>query len=163
MKEVHTNIELIKLLINIVKFKTITFSEFTVKELYETLQLRSEVFVVEQDCVYQDIDFKDQKALHVLVYKNDKLVAYTRIFKPGDYFNEASIGRVVVHENERKYGYGHDLIKESIIAIEKQFNTATIHISAQRYLEKFYNTHGFVKSGDGYLEDGIPHIKMLIN
>ena len=146
-----------------VKFKKITFSEFTVKELYETLQLRSEVFVVEQDCVYQDIDFKDQKALHVLGYKNDKLVAYTRIFKPGDYFNEASIGRVVVQENERKYGYGHDLIKESIIAIEKQFNTATIHISAQRYLEKFYNTHGFVKSGDGYLEDGIPHIKMLIN
>ncbi|NQY27996.1 MAG: GNAT family N-acetyltransferase [Flavobacteriaceae bacterium] len=146
-----------------VKFKTITFSEFTVKELYETLQLRSEVFVVEQDCVYQDIDFKDQKALHVLGYKNDKLVAYTRIFKPGDYFNEASIGRVVVHENERKYGFGHDLIKESIIAIEKQFNTTTIHISAQTYLEKFYNTHGFVKSGDGYLEDGIPHIKMLIN
>jgi len=144
-------------------FKTITFSEFTVKELYETLQLRSEVFVVEQDCVYQDIDFKDQKALHVLGYKNDKLVAYTRIFKPGDYFKEASIGRVVVQENERKYGYGHDLIKESIVSVEKQFNTTTIHISAQTYLEKFYNAHGFIKSGEGYLEDGIPHIKMIIS
>jgi len=144
-------------------FKTITFSEFTVKELYETLQLRSEVFVVEQDCVYQDIDFKDQKALHVLGYKNEKLVAYTRIFKPGDYFKEASIGRVVVQESERKYGYGHDLIKESIIAVQKQFNTDVIHISAQTYLENFYNTHGFVQSGEGYLEDGIPHIKMLLN
>jgi len=146
-----------------VVFKTKTFSEFTTKELYDVLQLRSEVFVVEQDCVYQDIDFKDQKALHVLGYKNDKLVAYTRIFKAGDYFTEASIGRVVVQENERKYGYGHDLMKESIIAVEKQFKTKTIYISAQTYLEKFYNTHGFIKKGEGYLEDGIPHIKMVIN
>ena len=144
-------------------FKTIRFEEFTVKELYETLQLRSEVFVVEQDCVYQDIDFKDQKALHVLGYKNDKLVAYTRIFKSGDYFNEAaSIGRVVVQEDERKYGYGHDLIKESILSIKKHFNTSDIHISAQTYLEKFYNSHGFIKSGEDYLEDGIPHIKMIV-
>lgn len=146
-----------------VEFKTNTFSDFTVKQLYDVLQLRSEVFVVEQNCIYQDIDFKDQKALHVLGYKKDKLVAYTRIFKGGDYFKEASIGRVVVKENERKYGYGHDLIKESIAVIESQFNTTTIHISAQTYLEKFYNTHGFIKSGEGYLEDGIPHIKMVIN
>lgn len=144
-------------------WKTISFADFTVKELYEVLQLRSEVFVVEQDCVYQDIDFKDQKALHVLGYKNEKLVAYTRIFKPGDYFDEASIGRVVVQQNERKYGYGHDLIKESIKAIEIQMGTNTIHISAQTYLEKFYNTHGFTQTGEGYLEDGIPHIKMIKN
>jgi len=140
-----------------------SFTGFTVKELYEVLQLRSEVFVVEQDCVYQDIDFKDQKALHVLGYKNERLVAYTRIFKPGDYFDEASIGRVVVQQNERKYGYGHDLIKESINVIETQLGTNIIHISAQTYLEKFYNTHGFEQNGEGYLEDGIPHIKMIKN
>jgi len=144
-------------------WKTMPFTYFTVKELYEVLQLRSEVFVVEQDCVYQDIDFKDQKALHVLGYKNEKLVAYTRIFKPGDYFEEASIGRVVVEQNERKYGYGHDLMKKSINVIETQLGTNTIHISAQTYLEKFYNTHGFVQTGEGYLEDGIPHIKMIKN
>jgi len=144
-------------------WKTMPFTSFTVKELYEVLQLRSEVFVVEQDCVYQDIDFKDQKALHVLGYKNEKLVAYTRIFKPGDYFEEASIGRVVVEQNERKYGYGHDLMKKSINVIETQLGTNTIHISAQTYLEKFYNTHGFVQTGEGYLEDGIPHIKMIKN
>jgi len=154
---------LIKYHVNMIVFKTIPFSDFTVKELYETLQLRSEVFVVEQDCVYQDIDFKVQKALHVLGYKNDKVVAYTRIFKPGDYFEDASIGRVVVKKNERKYGYGHKLMKESIKAVEKQFNTTTIHISAQAYLEKFYNTHGFIKTGVGYLEDDIPHIKMVID
>jgi len=146
-----------------ITWKTMPFTDFTVKELYEVLQLRSEVFVVEQDCVYQDIDFKDQKALHVLGYKNEKLVAYTRVFKRGDYFDEASIGRVVVQQNERKYGYGHDLIKESINVIETQLGTSTIHISAQTYLEKFYSTHGFAKTGEGYLEDGIPHIKMIKN
>ena len=144
-------------------WKTMSFVDFTVNELYEVLQLRSEVFVVEQDCVYQDIDFKDQKALHVLGYKNEKLVAYTRIFKPGDYFDESSIGRVVVQQNERKYGYGHDLMKESISVIETQLGTNTIHISAQTYLEKFYNVHGFTQTGEGYLEDGIPHIKMIKN
>lgn len=144
-------------------FKTKLFTDFSVDELYEVLQLRSEVFVVEQDCVYQDIDYKDQKALHVLAYKNEKLVAYTRIFKAGDYFSEASIGRVVVAKNERKYGYGHDLMKESIKVVATEFNTDTIHISAQTYLEKFYNSHGFSQEGEGYLEDGIPHIKMTLN
>jgi ElaA protein len=144
-------------------WKRLSFEEFTINELYHVLQLRSEVFVVEQDCVYQDIDFKDQKALHILGYKNDKLVAYTRIFKAGDYLKEASIGRVLVKKDERKYGYGHDLMKESIVTILKEFKTSIIHISAQTYLEKFYNTHGFQQTGEGYLEDGIPHIKMIMN
>ena len=91
------------------KITTKTFKELTTDELYALLQLRSEVFVVEQDCVYQDIDYKDQKALHVLGFKNDKLVAYTRLFKPGDYFNYASIGRVIVAQNEREHKYGYDL------------------------------------------------------
>lgn len=143
------------------KFITKTFSELTTDELYAVLQLRSEVFVVEQDCVYQDLDFKDQKSLHVLGFKEDKIIAYTRIFKPGDYFTEASIGRVVVKDSERKYGYGHDLMKASIEAIRNHFNTSEITISAQVYLTKFYNSHGFNKVSDEYLEDGIPHIEML--
>jgi ElaA protein len=142
-------------------WKRLSFKEFTIHELYEVLQLRSEVFVVEQDCVYQDIDFKDQKAIHILGYKKEKLVTYSRVFKQRDYLEEASIGRVLVKENERKYGYGHDLMKESIATILKEFKTTIIHISAQTYLEKFYNSHGFSKVGNGYLEDGIPHIKMI--
>ena len=142
-------------------WKRLSFKEFTIHELYEVLQLRSEVFVVEQDCVYQDIDFKDQKAIHILGYKKEKLVTYSRVFKQRDYLEEASIGRVLVKENERKYGYGHDLMKESIATILKEFKTTIIHISAQTYLEKFYNFHGFSKVGNGYLEDGIPHIKMI--
>ncbi|GGI56244.1 GNAT family N-acetyltransferase [Winogradskyella haliclonae] len=136
------------------------FSELNTQELYDLLQLRSEVFVVEQDCVYQDIDGKDQRALHVLGYKNKNLVAYTRIFKPGDYFNEASIGRVVVAENQRQHKYGYDIMKASMKAIENHYNTEVILISAQVYLKRFYNNLGFFETGKTYLEDGIPHIKM---
>ena len=85
------------------EFTVKKFSQLTIDQLYSVLQLRSEVFVVEQDCVYQDIDYKDQKSLHVLGYKEEQLIAYTRIFQPGDYFKEASIGRVLVKENQRKY------------------------------------------------------------
>ncbi|MFN0728471.1 GNAT family N-acetyltransferase [Polaribacter gochangensis] len=139
------------------------FYQLSLDELYRILQLRSEIFVVEQDCVYQDLDFKDQKSLHVFGKKNNSIIAYTRIFKPGDYFKEASIGRVVVDAKERKFGYGHDLMKASIKAIQEQFNTSEITISAQVYLQKFYETHGFKKVGEEYLEDGIPHIEMLKN
>ena len=140
-----------------------TFNELTTDELYALLQLRSEVFVVEQNCVYQDIDFKDQKALHILGYKNQKLIAYTRIFKPGDYFEKASIGRVVVAKSERQHSYGQDIMKASINAIEQSFETREIHISAQKYLLKFYNSLGFEQVGDEYLEDGIPHVGMIRN
>ncbi|AZJ33019.1 MULTISPECIES: GNAT family N-acetyltransferase [Tenacibaculum] len=139
------------------------FQELTTSELYELLQLRSEVFVVEQDCVYQDIDGKDQKALHVIGVKEGKIVAYTRLFNSGEYFDTPSIGRVVVKETERKYGYGHDLIKASIKAIVDNYNETTITISAQTYLQKFYESHGFKQIGEGYLEDGIPHIRMVRN
>lgn len=138
-----------------------TFQELTTSELYELLQLRSEVFVVEQDCVYQDIDGKDVKALHVLGAKEGKIIAYTRLFNSGEYFDTPSIGRVVVKESERKYGYGHDLIKASIQAIVDNYNETTITISAQTYLQKFYESHGFKQVGEGYLEDGIPHIRMV--
>ena len=141
-------------------FQIKNFQELTTTELYTILQLRLEVFVVEQDCVYQDVDNKDQKSLHILGFKNDKIVAYTRIFKPGDYFKNASIGRVVVSASERKFGYGHDLMKASIKAVKTHFKVDKITISAQVYLKKFYESHHFIQVGDEYLEDGIPHIKM---
>jgi len=138
-----------------------TFKELTVSELYKILQLRSKVFVVEQDCVYQDIDGKDESALHILGIKEDKLVAYTRCFKPGDYFNEASIGRVVVEKSQRKYKFGYDIMNASIEAINNHYNTTLIKISAQCYLDKFYTNLGFNAIGNEYLEDGIPHIAMV--
>jgi ElaA protein len=143
------------------QIKVKTFQELSLNELYEVLALRSEVFVVEQDCVYQDIDGKDQKALHILGYKEGLLVAYTRCFNKGFYFEEASIGRVLVKEDHRKYGYGHDIFKASIKEVESRFNTKNIRISAQKYLTKFYESHNFKQTGEGYLEDGIPHISMI--
>lgn len=137
------------------------FNELSINELYELLRLRSEVFVVEQDCVYQDIDSKDQKAVHVLGYDNNKLVAYTRLFKPGDYFNESSIGRVVVREEARGSGAGYEIMNASITFINKVLKMLEIRISAQTYLKKFYNNLGFKEVGEEYLEDGIPHINMV--
>lgn len=143
------------------QIKIVTFEELSLNELYKVLQLRSEVFVVEQDCVYQDIDGKDQKALHVLGLVKDELVAYTRIFPPGFYFEEAAIGRVVVKEKFRKNSFGHEILKASVKAIEEKIHTGRIKLSAQTYLTSFYESHGFHQIGEGYLEDGIPHIAMI--
>jgi ElaA protein len=145
------------------QIKVKTFQELSLDELYEVLALRSEVFVVEQDCVYQDIDGKDKKALHILGYKENQLVAYTRCFDKGMYFEEASIGRVIVKADQRKYGYGHVILEASIKEIKNRFNTTTIKLSAQKYLTKFYESHDFKQFGEGYLEDGIPHIAMMKN
>ncbi len=144
-----------------IDIKIKTFKELTTQELYKLLQLRSEIFVVEQDCVYQDIDGKDQKALHVIGFKNQKMIAYTRIFKPGDYFEFASIGRVLVDKKHRQFKYGYDIMHASIDAIKSNYNTSQIKISAQCYLKRFYGNLGFEEVGETYLEDGIPHIGML--
>ena len=144
-----------------VTFKT--FSELTTKELYQILQLRSEVFVVEQNCVYQDIDGKDEKAIHIIGVVQNKIVAYTRCFKPDEYFKEASIGRVVVKKTERKLKRGNQIMIHSIKAIETLYQTKTIIISAQSHLKFFYNNFGFYSVGNEYLEDGIPHIEMIKN
>ncbi|GGX19840.1 GNAT family N-acetyltransferase [Aquimarina muelleri] len=144
-----------------IKFEVKRFDELSIAELYKILRLRAEIFVVEQDCVYQDMDNKDQKALHVIGNKNGEIITYTRIFDGGDYFETSSIGRVLVAKKERKYGYGHDLIKQSISAIETYFKTKKIKISAQTHLQNFYKSHGFIKIGEEYLEDGIPHIVMI--
>jgi ElaA protein len=136
------------------------FEALSLLDLYSVLQLRSEVFVVEQNCVYQDIDGKDEKALHVIGEFNGETVAYCRLFKSGDYFDQASIGRVIVKENFRDKKWGHDLIKEAINAVQSHFGESLITISAQLYLKKFYESHGFVQTSEEYLEDGIPHIEM---
>jgi ElaA protein len=141
--------------------KTKYFNELTITELYSLLQLRSEVFVVEQDCAYQDLDGKDKQALHVLGVKNNTIVAYTRVFKPGDYFNEASIGRVVVAHNERQHEYGYEIMNASLKAIKDFYKENKIKLSAQTYLKQFYNKLGFTEEGEEYLEDGIPHIVMV--
>ncbi|EFA82130.1 hypothetical protein PPL_05035 [Heterostelium album PN500] len=141
-------------------WKVSRFEELTIKELYGILYLRCKVFVLEQNCPYLDTDYKDQKALHLHGYVGDELVAYSRIFKGGDYFDQASIGRVIVAEEHRKYGYGHDLISRAINVIETVLNEKTIVISAQAYLQKFYEAHSFVTTSETYLEDGIPHISM---
>lgn len=138
------------------------FSELSTRQIYDVLQLRSEVFVVEQDCVYQDIDGHDEKAYHVLFYDEGILVAYSRILPPGTYFEELSIGRVIVKETHRSQKLGHVLMKSSIEFSLKTFPKSIIKISAQQYLIQFYESHGFVISGEGYLEDGIPHIGMKL-
>jgi ElaA protein len=156
-----------------IHFEIKEFKDLTNTQLYDLLQLRAEVFVVEQDCVYQDVDGKDQKAMHVLGYENDHLAAYTRVFKAGDYFDMASIGRVVVSPKSRGLDYGKEVMKVSMKYLFEQLkNTKSIafsrvvpaiKISAQCYLKKFYNDLGFVETGKEYLEDGIPHMEMIAN
>ena len=138
-----------------------SFEELSKLELYKILRLRAEVFIVEQDCVYQDVDDKDQKALHVILKKSEEIIGYTRLFWPGDYFKEASIGRVVISKKERNNNYGSELMKASILAISEKMKEKKIKISAQTYLKNFYNNLGFLESGKEYLEDGIPHIVMF--
>lgn len=138
------------------------FNELTTIELYAILQLRSEVFVVEQNCVYQDIDGKDTKSTHLMAWHNDKLVAYTRLVPPGVSFTEASIGRVITSPFYRGLGIGITLLEKSIAHILVTYDTNKIRIGAQLYLKKFYEGFGFVAEGDEFLEDGIPHIEMLL-
>ena len=143
-----------------IQWKIRRFEALSVAELYNLLQLRSEIFVVEQNCVYQDVDGKDEKALHIIGEDNGQTVAYARLFKPKDYFEQASIGRVVVKETYREKKLGHILMREAIYFIKSQFNETKITISAQLYLKHFYESHGFIQTSETYLEDDIPHIEM---
>ncbi|WP_130734857.1 GNAT family N-acetyltransferase [Flavobacterium sp. J27] len=147
----------------IITFKIKRFNELSLDELYNLLKLRSEVFVVEQNCVYLDIDGKDDKAIHVLGFYNDEIVAYTRLFDKGYYFDEASIGRVVVSPKYRDKKWGYQLMEVSINAVQTYFNDTKITISAQQYLAKFYQSLGFEQTSEMYLEDDIPHIQMKKN
>ena len=136
------------------------YNDLSLDQMHDLLQLRSLVFVVEQDCVYQDIDGKDRDALHILGYEKDKLVAYTRCFPAGKYFEMPSIGRVVVHPDRRGSDLGREIMKASIEAVYRHFGKGPIKLSAQTYLLRFYNSLGFSSTGKEYLEDGIPHIAM---
>ena len=137
------------------------FDDLTVIELYNILQLRNEVFIVEQNCPYQDLDNKDLLAFHLMGTDNNKLLAYSRLLSPGISYSESSIGRVVTSPTARKMGMGKRLMEESVRQIKNLFHTDTIRIGAQLYLKKFYESFEFIQEGDGYLEDNIPHIIML--
>jgi ElaA protein len=137
-----------------------SFDELAVVELYAILQLRNEVFSVEQNCVYQDADDKDQQSFHLAGWDGNKLVAYCRILPKGLSYAEASIGRVVTSPAYRKTGCGRLLMSKAIVQTLSQFTCSKITISAQFYLQQFYESLGFTAFGDIYQEDNIPHIKM---
>lgn len=138
------------------------FEELTAAELYHILHLRAAVFVVEQNCAYQDLDYSDQLALHLLGTIEGELVAYTRLFAPDvKYPGKASIGRVVNASSVRGKGTGKALMQKSIEEVEARFGKGPIKIGAQQYLQKFYESLGFEQSSEMYLEDGIPHIEMV--
>ena len=137
------------------------FHELTIQELYNILQLRSEVFVVEQNCIYQDIDGKDQKAVHIFIKENKDVLAYSRVFNEGEYFENPSIGRVVVKKEKRGTELGKKIMVEGAKYIKETFTNKKIEISAQKYLKDFYGELGYEFTGNEYLEDGIPHIRMI--
>jgi ElaA protein len=138
------------------------FDELTTAELYTLLQLRSEVFVVEQNCVYQDIDGYDQKAMHLLMYLNDELIAYSRLIPPGIKYESASIGRVVTRDSARGSGHGKALMESAMGHSKEIWPEAGLTISAQAYLEEFYQSLGFITESEPYMEDDIPHIQMHV-
>lgn len=137
------------------------FGDLTVHELYGAIQLREKIFIIEQACIYLDCDGSDPKAWHLLGYRGDEVVAYTRTFPAGIKYPESSFGRVVTAASERGAGTGKLLMNETIYRMGEQFGLGPIRISAQAYLEKFYSGFGFVNVGEPYLEDDIPHIEML--
>ena len=138
------------------------FNELSTAEFHDIIQLRLAVFVVEQDCVYQDLDGKDRTALHIIGRnEEDAIVATARILHENS--KKVIIGRVVVEKNFRKYGLGKELMKQSISDIIRLYGNIQINIAAQKYLLNFYSSLGFVSSGKEYLEDGIPHVEMNLN
>ena len=140
-----------------------TFDQLTPIELHDMYALRSEVFVVEQDCVYQDVDGNDPKSIHVLGSIEGDLVAYARILDQGiSYADYSSIGRIVVSPAYRAQKLGHALVDFAIKTTQKEYANSRVKISAQAHLEKFYQIHQFKATGEAYLEDGIPHIGMLL-
>ncbi|MDG1052516.1 MAG: GNAT family N-acetyltransferase [Flavobacteriaceae bacterium] len=135
------------------------WNQLSSKEINDIFSLRSEVFIVEQECIYQDVDGKDEKADHVLLTINNQLVGYTRVFNKNIYFKDASFGRAVVKKSHRGEGYGHLLVEKSLEHL-KTNKQSPIKISAQSHLKEFYSSHGFAAKGEEYMEDGIPHTAM---
>ena len=137
------------------------FSELTPDEIYDILQLRAQIFVVEQNCVYNDLDGLDKFATHQFIKKDGKIVGYSRLLKPGTRFPDYSIGRVVVNQLERGTGLGIEMMEVAKKFILEEWGATNIKISAQKYLKKFYEDLGFEIVTEEYLEDGIPHFGML--
>ena len=142
-------------------WKVKSFEELTTKELYGILKVRVDVFVVEQNCPYPDLDGYDQKALHLWAEKNGEVLAYCRVFDKGIKYPETSIGRVLTNQKYRNLKLGKILIRFAINTIEARFRTSEIRISAQDYLLKFYSGFGFEDTEKKYLEDDIPHTEMI--
>lgn len=139
------------------------FEELTLEELYEILKLRSEVFVVEQNCIYNDIDGKDKTSFHIIIKENNEITAYLRVLPPGISYENASLGRVLVAKDARGMGYAKAIVTEGINCILRNFNTNKITIGAQEYLKDFYSEFGFKPVSEVYDEDGIPHLDMTLN
>lgn len=137
------------------------FDELSLAELHDILQLRSEVFVVEQACAFQDIDGTDPQALHLMGHRQGALVAYARCFDAGVKFAEASIGRVITRATARGTGLGHALMRQARLALVTRWGVQPIRIGAQARLKDFYRQHGFVDIHRPYVEDGIDHLEML--
>ncbi|MBV9989445.1 MAG: GNAT family N-acetyltransferase [Chitinophagaceae bacterium] len=137
------------------------FADLTPAELYAIIRLRNEVFVVEQNCVFQDADSKDQQSRHLMIWDRDELAAYARLLPKGLAYPEMSIGRIVSAPAYRARGVGKLLVQRSIEACYELFGAGAIHIGAQLYLKKFYGEFGFDPAGEVYLEDGIEHVEMI--
>ena len=146
-----------------VRWTLLAFDALSVPQLYELLQLRTEVFVVEQACVFQDMDGTDAQAMHLLGTQGGQLVAYARIFPCGVKYDEASIGRVTTRQTVRGTGLGHTLIREAMASVVSLWGAQPIRIGAQARLKAYYSQHGFVDVGKPYIEDGIDHIEMVWN
>ncbi len=138
------------------------FSEISIAEFHDLMALRIKIFVVEQNCPYQEIDGKDKKAYHLIGRDGiGNVVATARILPKGISYKEVSIGRVAIDESARKKGNGHVLMEKCMKYINDEFGATNIRISAQSHLEKYYQKHGFASTGKNYLEDDIPHVEML--
>ena len=140
------------------------YDQLNLAELYDFLNLRATVFIVEQSCIYLDLDGRDAEATHLMGYKKNKLIAYSRIFAPGIFEKKyVRIGRIVTDKKNRGKGIGHSLVRKSIGFCKERFGNNIIKISAQVYLKNFYKQCGFVERGKTYMEDGIPHCAMYFN
>lgn len=139
------------------------YTELSLNEFHDIIELRLRTFVVEQNCNYLDLDGKDKKCYHLICRDGKgKIVATARILPPGLSYDEAAIGRVVIDESIRGHGAGHELMKMAIQFANDEFGMSSIKISAQKHLEAYYGHHGFVSTGKEYLEDNIPHVEMLL-
>lgn len=139
------------------------FNELNTEEIYDILKLRNEVFIVEQECAYQDCDGRDKNAYHLMIIGDGEIASYLRILGKGVSYNEISIGRVIVNPKYRKKGLARKMMLKAIEFIQNELNEDSIRIEAQAYLVKFYESLGFKQVSEVFLEDNIPHVEMLFN